>query len=403
MPPKLGPCWEFFYKGSKQDQAKPRKNQFMCEALPMELLGAEESNEELDDGTLNGSGDNYNGIFHATKGPWQPPRDGIKGMIIVTSFSAHLDLPTMYYIVDPAQFASLCALMSNTLSIACTTLVLYGLYIVLFILAIRAITQRNPPRRRTLLAVTSVMFFLGTCDAVATVALIGITMKLFKEVVQESSDPLHLLWVLNVLRLAEIKTFSVVTDLIFLYRCYVIWDSRKKVLILPALCILATVVLMVVVCLQLYEGTYLIDPRAPFIMLLGTNLLLMFLTAGRIWYRGRGMHTILGPTFGKTYNSALALILESGAIYCFCAILLVASQTTQTAGEFGAIFYGISTGLATQTVNIAPTLILVRIGMDQDQIQQTTSVSDQLPSGRPIRFRAPVNLEDGSCPVVDFK
>lgn len=79
-----------------------------------------------------------------------------------------------------------------------------GLYIVLFILATRAIMQRNPLRRRTLLAVTSVMFFLGTCDAVATVALIGITMRLFKEVVQESSDPLHLLRVLNVLRLMEI-------------------------------------------------------------------------------------------------------------------------------------------------------------------------------------------------------
>ncbi|KAF7344946.1 MYND-type domain-containing protein [Mycena venus] len=295
----------------------------------------------------------------------------------------------MYYVVDPAQFASLYVLMSNTLSIACTTLVLYGLYIVLFILAIRAITRRNPPRRRTLLAVTSVMFFLGTCDAVSTVALIGITMR-----------------VLNVLRLTEIIRTTlniVVTDLLFLYRCYIIWDSRKKVLILPALCILATVVLLVTVCLQLYEGTYLIDPRAPFIMLLGTNLLLMFLTAGRIWYRGRGMHTILGPNFGKTYNSALALILESGAIYCFCAILLVASQTTQTEGEFGAIFYGISTGLATQTVNIAPTLILVRLGMDQDRIQQTTPVSDQLPSGGAIRFRAPVNLEDGSYPVVDFK
>ncbi|KAJ7020348.1 hypothetical protein C8F04DRAFT_1144630 [Mycena alexandri] len=314
----------------------------------------------------------------------------------------------MYYVVDPAQFASLCVLMSNTLSIVCTTLVLYGLYIVLFILAIRAITQRNPPRRRTLLAVTSVLFFLGTCDAVAAVASMGITFRLFKEVVQESSDPLHLLRVLNVLRLIEIVRVTlniVVTDLLFLYRCYIIWESRKKVLILPALCILATVVLLVVVCLQLYEGTYLIDPRAPFIMLLGTNLLLMFLTAGRIWYRGRGVHTILGPNFGKTYNSALALILESGAIYCFCAILLVASQTTQTAGEFGAIFYGISTGLATQTVNIAPTLILVRIGMDQDRIQQTTPVSDQLPSGGAIRFRAPVNLqvEDGPYPVVDSK
>ncbi|KAJ7914548.1 hypothetical protein B0H13DRAFT_433806 [Mycena leptocephala] len=125
-----------------------------------------------------------------------------------------------------------------------TTLVLYGLYIVLFILAIRAITQRNPPRRRTLLAVTSVMFFLGTCEAVATVALIGITMRLFKEVVQESSDPLHLLRVLNVLRLTEIVRATlniVVTDLLYLYRCYIIWDSRKKVLILPALCILTTV------------------------------------------------------------------------------------------------------------------------------------------------------------------
>ncbi|KAF8166546.1 hypothetical protein K438DRAFT_1984104 [Mycena galopus ATCC 62051] len=61
MPPKLGPCWEFFYKGSKQDQAKPHKNQFTREALPMELLGAEESDEKLDDRPLNGSGDNYNG------------------------------------------------------------------------------------------------------------------------------------------------------------------------------------------------------------------------------------------------------------------------------------------------------------------------------------------------------
>lgn len=100
-----------------------------------------------------------------------------------------------------------------------------------------------------------------------------------------------------------------------LYRCYIIWDSRKKVLILPALCILATVgqwdlfhpllrkwmywaVLMVLVCLQLYEGTYLIDPRAPFTMLLGTNLLLMFLT-GSLNYIGSPLVFALMTWFSR--------------------------------------------------------------------------------------------------------
>jgi hypothetical protein len=64
------------------------------------------------------------------------------------------------------------------------------------------------------------------------------------------------------------------------------------------------------------------------------------------------MHAILGPSFRKKYNSAFALMcvfglitnhlillhcsrLESGALYCFCLILWVASLTTLNAtGEF---------------------------------------------------------------------
>ncbi|KAJ7200392.1 hypothetical protein GGX14DRAFT_372285, partial [Mycena pura] len=38
---------------------KPRQKQFTREALMMELLAAEDSDEEPDDGALSGSGDDY--------------------------------------------------------------------------------------------------------------------------------------------------------------------------------------------------------------------------------------------------------------------------------------------------------------------------------------------------------
>ncbi|KAF7326487.1 hypothetical protein MVEN_02612200 [Mycena venus] len=313
----------------------------------------------------------------------------------------------MDYVVDPAEFAVPWAIMLDAISLTCTSLVLYGLYIVLFFFAIRALMQRDLPRRRALLITTSVMFFLGTCGAVGPVVMTSVTVRIVNGVVQRSSDLPRLVEILNILQLLDVVRSSmnnVVTDLLFLYRCYIIWGSKRKVLILPALCILATVVLNVLVCLKNPQGAYLIDTKAPFIMTLGTNLLLMFLTAGRIWYKGREVHTILGPAFRKKYNSALALILESDALYCFSLVVWVASLTTlNSTGEFAAVFAGVTGGLVIQIVNIAPTLILVRVGMGQDRIQATTAVSDRLPSGGSIRFRVPVNLEDESYPVVDIK
>ncbi|KAJ7210909.1 hypothetical protein GGX14DRAFT_450438, partial [Mycena pura] len=262
----------------------------------------------------------------------------------------------MDYVVNPAEFATAWALMLDIISLTCTTLVLYGLYIVLFISAIRALAQRNPPRRRALLLTTSFMFFLGTCGALVIVAMAGVAIRIIKGVVQQSSDLVHLTVVLRVLQLTDVVRVTLnnaVTDLLFLYPCYMIWGSKKKVLIVPALCILATVVLSVVVWLRKPDshGGYLIDTKPPFIMSLGTNLLLMFLTAGRIWYKGRETTTILGPKFRTKYNAAIALILESGAMYCLCLVLWIASlPTLNSTTEFAALFSGITAGLVSQTV-----------------------------------------------------
>ncbi|KAJ7834205.1 hypothetical protein B0H14DRAFT_1158411 [Mycena olivaceomarginata] len=54
---------------------------------------------------------------------------------------------------------------------------------------------------------------------------------------------------------------------------------------------------------------------------LTTNLTLMALTAGRIWWIRRHVVTILEPSVTRTYDTVIAMILESGAIYCITIIV----------------------------------------------------------------------------------
>ncbi|KAJ7925050.1 hypothetical protein B0H13DRAFT_2314840 [Mycena leptocephala] len=284
-------------------------------------------------------------------------------------------LTTMDYVVDPTEFTISWFIMLNAVSLTCTALVLYGLYIVLFVIAIRALRQRNLPRRRDLIVTTLVMFFLGTCGAVVNITMAGVTIRIVKELVRGASQSelsrltgtFFVLQLTDVVRMTLNKSssnrlaFCILVLLVApthpinersqLYRCYIIWGSKKKILILPALCSLATVVLTVISWLRKPggQGAYLISFGAPFIMTLGTNLLLMLLT-GRIWYKGRETQIVLGPAFRKKYNTAAALVLESGALYCFCLIPWAASQFIMSNSEWVALFAGISGALVAQTV-----------------------------------------------------
>ncbi|KAJ7236805.1 hypothetical protein C8J57DRAFT_1376246 [Mycena rebaudengoi] len=284
----------------------------------------------------------------------------------------------MEYVVDPALFAHFWAIMVDIICLAC-------LYIVLFIFSLRTLAPRNVPRRRLLVGTTIMMFLLGTCGTFVVVAMAGVSIRITKAMVLGFADLPRLIGVLDdVLQLTNFVRGLMNTSL---YRCYIIWGSRKKILIVPALCILATVVLTVVSWLP---KAY-IHPRTSFIMTLGTNFLLMFLTAGRIWYVGREVQTVLHhSTLQKQYNTAIMMVVESGAIYCLCLVL------------WAAIFSGITGGLVTQTANIAPTLILVQVGMGHQWTQDTISIGERVPSDDNIKFRIPVQPAE-SFPVTEIK
>jgi len=100
-----------------------------------------------------------------------------------------------------------------------------------------------------------------------------------------------------------------------------------------------------------------------------TNIIVVLLTAGRIWWIGRKSGAILGPSTLRRVNSAIAIILESGIIYPVSIILAGTLFITRTP----FVVYGPFIAIAYQAVAIAPTLMIVRVslGVSTDDVESS--------------------------------
>ncbi|KAJ6574315.1 hypothetical protein B0H19DRAFT_1254025 [Mycena capillaripes] len=275
----------------------------------------------------------------------------------------------MNYVVDSAEFEGRWTTMLFTVSLNCTELLLYAFFVVCFLFSVHTLRQRMPGGKMLIVAAWA-MFVLATCSTLITSIATGISMRMVYLQVQGYTDaPARLLRLYHALALAQdilLAINNLLTDLVFLYRCYVIWGSRRRILFVPAILIVATVVVGCISALGFYgvvKINTVIDQRVPFSMGGVTNILLMCLTAGRIFYIRRELQTLTGDSFRKRYDTAVAIILESGVLYCLCTITYVVSTSIKSTSASASIFNGVAWGLVQLGVNIVPTLILVRVGM----------------------------------------
>ncbi|KAJ6562325.1 hypothetical protein B0H19DRAFT_1259910 [Mycena capillaripes] len=158
-------------------------------------------------------------------------------------------------------------------------------------------------------------------------------------------------------------TSNLIADAIFIYRCYCIWGFRKRIIAVPIVLLIAGGCLgyaSIIACglEDLSEFLFInwLFPLAVVFSVL-TNVMLMALTAGRIWWIARGARVIMGPAVVKQYRTVAAMILESGALYCTPGILyliLLGIRRSSTQVIFAAL---------AQIVGIAPTIIVVRVGL----------------------------------------
>ncbi|KAF8188251.1 hypothetical protein K438DRAFT_1834116 [Mycena galopus ATCC 62051] len=187
---------------------------------------------------------------------------------------------------------------------------------------------------------------------------------------------------------------NLTADLLFLYRCYVIWGRQKKVLIVPGALILSTVG-----CISSAQQDLGPTFTASYITAGAGNLTLVGFTAGRIWVKRRdAIHIDTDSNLKNRYSTAIAIIVESGALYCFFAILCaITAQLRESA--IGDITFGVIVSASAQGMNILPTLIIVRAGMGrniQDRIEplRAPRVTPACPG---------VKRADSSYGVLDIK
>ncbi|KAJ7328711.1 hypothetical protein DFH08DRAFT_315155 [Mycena albidolilacea] len=165
-------------------------------------------------------------------------------------------------------------------------------------------------------------------------------------------------------------TSNVIADSIFILRCYAIWNFQLKIIIFPILLTLAvagvgyTNAFWPLHVPNSLRSPSLVVAEFSFKLLKISNLLsifttviLMILTAGRIWWMARTARTLLGRTVTRKYYTACAIILESGAITCASAIAFAAIGFTLDP------IYSTTGAVLGQLVGIAPTIIAVRVGL----------------------------------------
>ncbi|KAJ6508658.1 hypothetical protein C8R45DRAFT_968173 [Mycena sanguinolenta] len=265
----------------------------------------------------------------------------------------------MQYTVDSEAFDSEWYAIENGFSQTAVSLVFYGVYFSLFLLSLYTLSRRKTAGTRLLIFASCMMAVVGSTQIALDVAAIVVAARVFQQMVH--SGGLTERSPLSALLTAQTVTLVVnyfIADSIFLYRCYVIWGSQKKTLILPSLLMLSNFVVMIV-GLTTHVLPSELAGRISTLLAVAVNLVLTAQTVGRIlWIQRAASRVALDITVRGRYTRAIILILESGVVYCAAGIFL--AITYSPSGETFSIGFGI----AQQFLNIIPTFTLVYIGLN---------------------------------------
>ncbi|KAJ6483290.1 hypothetical protein C8R45DRAFT_1149196 [Mycena sanguinolenta] len=280
-------------------------------------------------------------------------------------------------IFDAASLDLAWTTMVYSLSRTCTVLVLYTIYVVLFLFSSYTLIRRNSSGRRFMLVTSLGMFLLATSGMLTTMLLTPIQLALIKaEIQHDAASTEYLTRVYSSLNAASDLRLvtnrlvngvynclpadiiqSILTDSLFLYRCYMIWGSRKIVLILPGIFIVATCVMgyLSTVSYDFITNLPLWTPGSPMPSAVGTYPSVNFMNYSVS--SGANMSTLY-----RRYHAVIAMILESGALYCLVLLLQLVAASLASQLDAVSVFQGMCKGLVEQMINIIPTLIFAPTG-----------------------------------------
>ncbi|KAJ6497279.1 hypothetical protein C8R45DRAFT_982473 [Mycena sanguinolenta] len=221
----------------------------------------------------------------------------------------------------------------------------YGIYLILFCICIYILLNRPRNLGNTILLVTAIaLFTLATVQAIINLVLGAADIDDIDIPYQQLVDGTDVVYAIN----------NFIADGLVIYRCYVVWDHNVFVTILPIMMLIVTTVLGLIVSFSFTLSVY------PFYALsLATNVLVTMLTVGRIWWISRYSRAYLKTAEQRRYLSAMAILIESGALYSATVLAFIIILSIPSVSVVAEPIYQ----MQIQIMGIAPTLIIVRAGL----------------------------------------
>ncbi|KAF8202678.1 hypothetical protein K438DRAFT_583008 [Mycena galopus ATCC 62051] len=219
----------------------------------------------------------------------------------------------------------------------------YGIYLVLFCICVYILLHRPHTWANTILLVTTIALF--TLSSILTVLNIVLGAAEIDDLDYIPSDSIQNAAMI----IYGVNNF--IADGLVIYRCFVIWDKNWRIIIVPIIMLVISTV---------YGLDFTLSPYPFFGLTLATNVLVTALTAGRIWWICRQCRGYLKTSEQRRCASSVTILVESGLVYS-AAILtyLVVISIPNLINTLGEPILQ----MLTQVMGIAPTLIIVRVGL----------------------------------------
>ncbi|KAG0704845.1 hypothetical protein DFH29DRAFT_848539 [Suillus ampliporus] len=287
--------------------------------------------------------------------------------------------------------------VTQAVGLICEAL-LYGVYCILFITSVVILIKRY--RSNRVIWVANCLLFM-TCTAHFALMFNHFYIALEHAPFADFANETPALMGANLM----ISVVDFIGDLLLLYRCWLVWEKRFYVIVLPLLtafggfgCILPIPSLLLSI-----NPTSPIPPTeivpltiAGYALPLCTNIMITGLIAGRIWYISRipiidenGKPVILKIATG---GRAMMLVIESGALYLATQLIFVVLVAIQSPAEAVLSLVG------TQIYGIASTLIIIRVGLGISSEQTMSAMMNTR-----VEFRSQSQNTTGMCSVGTWR
>ncbi|KAF8887586.1 hypothetical protein BD779DRAFT_1527064 [Infundibulicybe gibba] len=259
-------------------------------------------------------------------------------------------------------------------------LVLYGIYTVLFVLAIVCLL-----RKRKLESVNK--FYLFFCFFLYACCTMHVVIK-FRYLYKDMSEAAIKTGIVETgtpaLRFADalVTLIDWFAEIVLIYRCWNIWQKNYYVVIFPTILSLAFVscaVSTVIILSRTVDAAIVPKALVPlgtaaFAIPLTFNFIVTGLIAGRMWYheiqRRRSLREAFITTGVPQYlRDATFVIVEAGVLYLLAQFVLTLLFAINHPAQI------LASDAAVQIYGIAPTLIIVHVGLGRSF--ETTTRSSQ--------------------------